>query len=316
MSDFPNQVNTVPAPAVAGDFASANPRSSYLAGPGGLVAGPSGAIVGRFAWATAPVDADGAPTTVSNSGTGLPSGFVHRTQQALITNYLAAYGNTIQPGFGMTLMTSGDFWVVNSGASQALPGMKAYANFANGLVTFAAAGTPATGATSTGSSIAAQTFSVTGSITGAVLTVTAVASGTLYPGATISGTGVVSGTQIVSQASGTTGGVGVYNVSYGEQSVASTTISGTYGLLTIGTATGTFAVGNLLAATGSVVAGTYITANVTGAGGTGGTMVVTNNTVVSSQAINVAATNVETKYTCESSGLPGEIVKISSYTNA
>src|SRR5258706_320567 len=32
---FPNQVNVQPAPAVAGDFASTNPRSAFPAGPGG-----------------------------------------------------------------------------------------------------------------------------------------------------------------------------------------------------------------------------------------------------------------------------------------
>src|SRR5258706_14001213 len=40
---FPNQVNVQPAPAVAGDFASTNPRSAYPAGPGGPVAGAAGA---------------------------------------------------------------------------------------------------------------------------------------------------------------------------------------------------------------------------------------------------------------------------------
>lgn len=321
MADFPNQVNTLQAPAVAGDFASTNPRSSYVAGPGGLVAGAAGVTVGRFAWAVAPMDGDNAPATVNNFGTGLPSGFVHREQQGLITQYLAASGNLIQPGFGMTLMISGDYWVKNDGATTAIVGQKAYANFADGKITFAATGTVTAGATSTGSSIAAATFSVTGSVTGAVLTVTAVSSGSIYPGATISGTGIATGTQIVSQVlpllSGeTANGVGRYNVSIGEQAAASTTVSGTYGVLTIGTATGTFAVPSLLAATGSVVAGTYITYLLTGAGGSGSTFVVTNNTVVTSQAINTAAINVETKYICQSTGLAGELVKIGSSTNA
>jgi len=321
MADFPNQVNTVQAPAVAGDFASTNPRSSFIAGPGGLVAGPAGVTVGRFAWATSPVDGDNAPATVSNFGTGLPSGFVHREQQGLITQYLAASGNLIQPGFGMTLMISGDYWVKNEGATTATYGQKAYANMSTGAITFAATGSPTAGATSTGSSIAASTFSVTGSVTGAILTVSAVSSGSIYPGATISGTGIISGTQIVSQvtpliAGETANGVGRYNVSIGEQAAASTTVSGTYGTLTIGTATGTFAVNTLLAATGAVVAGTYITYLLTGSGGSGSTFVVTNNTVVSSQAINTAAINVETKYICQSVGLAGELVKIGSATNA
>lgn len=55
--------------------------------------------------------------------------------------------------------------------------------------------------------------SITGGIAGTTLTVTAVASGTLYPGATVSGSGVNSGTVIVSQSSGTIGGAGTYVVS-------------------------------------------------------------------------------------------------------
>ena len=39
---FQQQVNIMPAPAVAGDFASANPRASVLNGPGDPVAGPNG----------------------------------------------------------------------------------------------------------------------------------------------------------------------------------------------------------------------------------------------------------------------------------
>ena len=71
----------------------------------------------------------------------------------------------------------------------------------------------------------------------------------------------------------------------------------------------------MLTVSGSVVAGTYITANVTGSGGSGGTMVVSNNTNVGSQTIS-AASNVETKFYCRGSALPGELVKISSTTNA
>jgi hypothetical protein len=64
---------------------------------------------------------------------------------------------------------------------------------------------------------------VTGSIAGTVLTVTAVISGTLAVGQTISGSGVASGTTIVSLGTGT-GGVGTYNIST-SQSVSSTTLS-------------------------------------------------------------------------------------------
>ena len=47
---FQTTVNLQQAPAVAGDFATANPRASFPAGEGQYVAGASGVTVGRFAW--------------------------------------------------------------------------------------------------------------------------------------------------------------------------------------------------------------------------------------------------------------------------
>lgn len=71
-----------------------------------------------------------------------------------------------------------------------------------------------------------RTAVFTASITLTAMTVSAVTSGTIYPGMTITGTGVTAGTRIVSQTSGTDGGTGVYVVSV-SQTVASTTITGT-----------------------------------------------------------------------------------------
>ena len=60
---------------------------------------------------------------------------------------------------------------------------------------------------------------------GTVLTVSAVTSGTIYIGMTLSGTGVTAGTKITAFVSGTYGGAGVYTVDT-SQEVASTTITG------------------------------------------------------------------------------------------
>jgi hypothetical protein len=148
-------------------------------------------------------------------------------------------------------------------------------------------------------------------VAGNVMNVTAVTSGTIYPGATVSGTGITSGSQVVSQLTGTPGGIGTYALSLTEMSAASTTISGTYGTLTVGgTVTGAFVNGGLLSGTG-VAAGTSITAFISGAGGAG-TYAVNNNTVVSSTAIS-ATTNVQTKWIAQSAGAAGELIKISSY---
>lgn len=310
MSGFQTSVSVQPAPAVAGDFASANPRSSVLAGPGGLVCGPAGVYVGRFAWAGQGIlDADGAAAEVANSGAGAPTGFVHREQQGMITVYLEEASMLVPAGFEITLMNGGDFWVKNDGATQALPGQKVYADLTDGKASAAATGSAATGGSATGS-IAASTFSVTGSIDDEILTVTAVGSGTLVAGATISGSGIASGTQIVEQLSGTAGGVGTYSVSIPEQTVASTTVSGTYGTFTAASAlTGEFVLGGVLTGTGISVT-TRITQFLTGTGGLG-TYVVDVNTVVSSTTISQTG-NVETKWTVESSALPGELFKMSS----
>lgn len=65
---------------------------------------------------------------------------------------------------------------------------------------------------------------MTGSIAGTVLTISAVATGVLYIGAVIVGTGVTVGTSIVAQLTGTPGGVGTYTVS-ASQTVSSTNIT-------------------------------------------------------------------------------------------
>lgn len=309
-------VNTVPSPAVAGDFCDSNPRSSVDAGPGGFVAGALGVTIGRFAWASyAGVDPDNAPTIVNNTGAGVPTGFVHREQQGLITTYLDNADLTVPTGFGVTLMNAGGYWAANAGTTQALRGHKAYARNSDGAVFFAATGTPGT-ATVTGSIGAVATTSVTGSIAGNVLTVSAVGSGTLYPGATLSGTGgggVASGTKIVSQLSGTTGGVGTYAVSIPEQTVTSTTITAAAGLLTVASvSSGTLAVGDLLAATGGggITTGTVISALGTGTGGTG-TYIVDPSQTVAVGTVITANTTTETKWIAQSSGAAGELVKIS-----
>lgn len=318
MSDFQTQVNVQPAIGVEGDFASRNPRYTVLAGQGALVAGPAGVTVARFAWATnLQVDNDEAPASVANTGLGVPTGFVGRNLQALITQYLASASMLIPAGEPVTLFSGGDFLVKNAGSAYAAPGMKAYANLADGSVTFAATGS----VTKTGAltaSIAASTFSVTGSIADNVLTVTAVSSGSVRNGATISGTDVASGTKIVAQVlplitGESLGGVGRYAVSIAEQTVASTTVSGTYGTMTVTVAPATaLAVGQKLTDGTSAVVGTQITQLLTGAGGIG-TYVVDNNTVVGSTADIQFATNVETKWYAMSGGASGELVKMSDH---
>lgn len=305
-----SSISTQPAPAIAGDFASANPRYSVDAGPNGLVAGLNGLASGLFAWLSySTIDGDGAPAAANNSGTGPVAGIVPRNQQGLITTYLTSAGVTIPAGFQATVISAGDMWIKNDGATEALPNQKAYASFANGKANFAATASP-NGATSSAGSIAASTNSFVGSISNDVLTVTGSVVGTIYPGTTLSGTGVASGTKILAQLSGIPGGIGTYAVNIPEQVVASTAISGTYGTFTVGgSVVGTFAVGDTLTGSG-ISAVTTITALGSGSGGAG-TYIVDVNTVVNSTVIT-AATNVETSWYARSAGLPGELVKVSN----
>jgi hypothetical protein len=309
MGGFQSVVNTQPAPAVAGDYCNKNPRFSVDAGPGGLVAGDHGVVAGRFAWLSMEeVDANDAPAIVNNFGAGPVSGFVHRDQQGLITGYLQESSMLIPAGFQMSLMAGGGFWARNDGATEALSGMKAFANFADGTVTFAPAGS-APSASVTGS-IAASTAAVTGSINDNVLTVTAVTNGQLAVGATISGAGVALGTKIVAQLDGVPGGLGDYALSIPEQNVVAEAINATYGVLTVtAVASGQLSIGDVLLGAG-ITAGTTITAFGTGNGGNG-TYIVDPTQVVAAETITVG-TAVETKYFARSSGAPGELVKIDS----
>lgn len=132
---FPSQVNVVPAIGVAGDFASTNPRVSVINQQGAFVAGVGGVNVGLFAWADVTFN-----RTVLNAGTGAPTGFVAREQQAMIVLYLAENSFNIPAGMAVTLYSAGDFFVANAGAGAVTIGMKAFASLTTGAVQFAATG--------------------------------------------------------------------------------------------------------------------------------------------------------------------------------
>lgn len=190
---FQRTVNLQQAAAVAGDFASANPRSSVVSHQGTLVAGAAGVTVARFAWATT-------AGLVSNAGTGIPTGFVHRRQgAALITTYLAETSLLIPQGFEVTLMKDGDYWVAPT--AQATIGQKVFANFADGTIQTAAAGATIAGFVGT------ATFATN------VMTVATVGSSTVKVGDLVTSAGVASGTYVTAQLTGTPGGVGTYSLS-------------------------------------------------------------------------------------------------------
>jgi len=209
---FQKTVNILQAPGQAGDFASTNPFASLLAGPGELVAPTGGLLVGNFCWV-------GPAGQVSQSYvSGYQIGFVGRNEQALITQYLGETTLLIPAGFMVNAFATGDFWAKFEGG--ATPGQTVYADKTNGSP-IAAASTPAA-ASATG--LVGSTASVSGSITNGVLTITtAAAAGSVMPGDTFTATGVPSGTTIVAQLTGTTGGIGTYSLNNPIETVAAFT---------------------------------------------------------------------------------------------
>jgi hypothetical protein len=310
---FQTQIYPQPVMAVEGDFASQNPYFVFDAGPGGLVAGAAGCRIGRFAWVSPPLDANGTGSianTTNLSDTGPVSGFVHRTMSALITAFLADASQIIPSGYPVTLMTGGDFWVRNAGTSEALVGQKAYANFADGSVVFAATGSPTVGATGTGA-IITQTATITASIAGNLLTVSGSGTQPIVVGSTISGTGIPSSVKVLAQVSGPVGGAGTYALNTAELNIGSESMTVTYGVLTISTQiSGFWVVGAVVTGSG-VSSGTRITQLGTGAGGAG-TYFVDPGQGSGSGPVQ-ATTNVETKWIAMSEGLAGELVKISDH---
>jgi hypothetical protein len=185
------------APGIEGDFASANPHESMLAGEGTLVAGALGVIVGRFAFARV---SDG---LVFNQapGSAWRCGFVHRNQPgAAIATWLGQSSMTAQPGTPITLFERGDFFA--RFAAGAVVGQKVYASLVDGTCRAGATGAPTTNAL-----ITANTTN--GSAT---LTVTANTGANLTVGQSISGTGIPAGTIITALGTGT-GGAGTYTMS-------------------------------------------------------------------------------------------------------
>lgn len=204
---FQTQVNREPGVAQAGDFADANIRSVVLAGPGGFIAAalPRGPIVGNFAWGD---QRDAGVVTGQQAFSNYRGeaaaeiGFVHRETQAIIVNYLDEAVRYIQPGLIVTLYNTGGFWA--KFLAGATPGQKVFANYLDGSVYAAAAGT------------STQTAAVTASLApSGVLTVTAVGSGALAVGNVLANAGgtLPDGTAILSQLSGAIGGIGTYQTS-------------------------------------------------------------------------------------------------------
>lgn len=191
---FQNKVNRNPAPAAKGDFADANIRAVVIAVGAALYAAssPNHPIVGNFAWAD---QTNGIASGGYYGDASWKLGFVHRETQALIVPFLAPAELAIDAGQPTTLYDQGSFWTLFPLGANV--GDKVFANYVDGSVYAAPAGTSTTDDTVTAS------LASTG-----ILTVTAT-SGAIVVGDVISGSGVPAGVRVTAFLSGT-GGNGTY----------------------------------------------------------------------------------------------------------
>lgn len=176
---------------VAGDWASANPRSSVIAGQGAFVAPAAGTTVGVFAWFD-PVT--GLATNYYKPNAFLA--FVHRQNQALITAFLGIASMQIVPGNMVSGHDKGDFLAQFVGSASVL--QKVYADPVTGAATAAATGGSVTGS-DTSTTVAASVMTITtADTTGTAPAIgQAVVGGTLPEGTSIgSSAGTGSGTTL------------------------------------------------------------------------------------------------------------------------
>lgn len=299
MSGFQSVVNTNPAPAVEGDFASINPRATVLAGPGGLVTGPNGVTVGKFAW----VEPGGVIANNYGAAPNVPDGFVHRDQQALITNFLGQASMVVPTGFPITLFSAGDFWARNLGPGVISKGTPIYAGYADGgLYTAAPTGASVTatlGSTNTAS--LGATFTGAASVASNQLVVTAV-TGLISIGDTVNGSGITDAPTILAQVSGTTGGAGTYTLSKVETCTGGTVTS--FGNVVKVTVVSTYiSVGDTISGGAGFPVAATVVAQLSGtAGGTGTYQLSASGTAYTASAAGVTTFGITLKVTVVGSG--------------
>jgi hypothetical protein len=298
---FQTTVQEQPGVAVAGNFASANPRASKLAGPGQLVAPVGGLIVGQFFFIN--------PTTGAVSqtfATGDLTAFLHRENQALITQWLADSAMVVPQGYPITGMVAGDFWAKFAGGATA--GQAVYADDGSGLPISSATAPVALSATAS----IGTTADASASATAGVMTVTAAPSGgKFYVGDTITGTGVPAGTTIGSLGTGT-GGTGTYNLSPSTTAfAAATNVQASLSTVATVTAVGTGSITPGQTLTGGA-AGTVVDSQLTGTAGSTGTYRVSPAQNTPSGTFTSAG-GVLTKFTVASNAAPGELAKITTW---
>jgi hypothetical protein len=260
---FQSKINIAQAPGVNGDFASTNPFSSVLTAQGGLVAPVGGLTVGNFFWVGP------AGQTSQSYVSGWQIAFLGRNEQALIVQFLGEYTMLVPEGFMVTGFTGGDFWAYF--ANGATAGATVYADETTGAPQMQATNS-FTGAVGMSATSALATVVALSN----VLTVTAVtAAEVISIGDTLAGTlpaaDLPANTTIVAQLTGTTGGIGTYQMSAAATTTQATptAFSTTSSVLYISAiADGGLSVGDVVSGSG-ITSGSSIGSFGTGTGGTG-----------------------------------------------
>jgi hypothetical protein len=287
-------VNLTQAPGVEGDFASMNPFSSVLAGPGKLVAPAGGLIVGHFAWV------DPATLNVSQSYvSGYQLGFLGRNEQALITNFLGETSMVVPQGFMVNLFNGGDYWArFGTGVTSGGP---VYADQTTGA---------AVNTASTDSGTGSLGFTGTASFATNVMTVVTTTSGIVSVGDVVTSAGVTAGTSVTAQLTATTFSLSTSPGTIATQ--AATTVSTVLNVTAV--SAGSFDVGDPVTGTG-ISAGTRVASFGTGVGGVGTYNVLVNGVATGQNAASTTITgaaNITTGFVARSNAAAGEIAKISS----
>ncbi len=322
---FQKQVNNYQAPGSLGAIASMNPLATVVAGPGGLVAGTAGVLVGRFAWNTYPVA--GGPGLAQNmcqisstEAPRVPDGFICNQQQGLITIWLDSESLGVPHGVMVTEHERGDFWA-QSTMSEAVLGNKVFANLVTGQALAAAAG--ATPANYSGTPAVIK--GTVASLTNNTMTITAVTSGVVAPGQLVVGKNIPQGTYISSLGT-STGGTGTVFLTRNATALftaqdLTTSVPEAYGAFS-GTASfatdvmtvesvvaGALVEGQLVTSAG-VAAGTYIVSQLTGTpGGLGTYELSTSPGTITTQAVT-ATSWIETDWYVKSAGNVMDLIKI------
>jgi hypothetical protein len=112
------------AKGVNGSFAGSNPRVVAGAGRRAFIAGPGGIVCAAFVWQTQVQAPNNTPSgwvqagsTVLNTGSGAPTGFVANEQEGTNNIYLSEGTFLIQAGNAVVPYVAGDFWAISATAT-------------------------------------------------------------------------------------------------------------------------------------------------------------------------------------------------------